>query len=292
MHSRQPTGAFVDRESPSLAARSQYGDTINLSPRLASPSSGVVEAPFRASEVLSKFGRTLVVAPHPDDETLGCGGAIALLRKAGVPVHVLVISDGAAAQSRSAPFRTLRLVAQRETESLTALDRLGVLPPCVKFLRLPDGNLPSFGDDRFAEAVDRCAGVFQIAQPSTVLVPWRRDPHRDHRATWELAIAAAIKTRCDARWLEYPVWLWEHGQDGDVPRSSEAAVWRLDIAAVLPLKRRAVRAYRSQITDLIDDKPARFRLSTSVLARLDQPWEVFFEDRPDGFWSEPGERGE
>ena len=283
MRSRQPIEAFSDREAASLASRSQYGDAVDLSPRFATPSSYVLDAPFRASEDLVRFGRTLVVAPHPDDETLGCGGAIALLRKAGVPVHVLVVSDGAASQPQPSPFRTLRQVTQRETESLTALDRLGVLPPCVKFLRLPDGNLPSFGDDRFAEAVERCAAVFQIAKPSTMLVPWRRDPHRDHRATWELAIAAAIKARCDTRWLEYPVWLWEHGQDGDIPRRSEAAVWRLDIAAVLPLKRRAVRAYRSQITDLIDDKPTRFRLSTSVLARLDQPWEIFFEDRPDGF---------
>lgn len=230
---------------------------------------------------VGELGSTLVVAPHPDDETLGCGGVIALLCRQGLPVHVMILSDGAKSHSLSKKFPTQRLVALREMESLTALNHLGVLPPNVTYLRLPDGNVPKAGSDRFNQVVDHCAAVLQRCQPSTVLLPWRRDPHCDHRASWELMSAAAIKYRFATRWLEYPIWLWTSPKSSDAPHVDEVVLRRFNITDVLPIKRQAVQAYQSQISDLIDDDPNGFRLSAADLAHFEQPWEVFFESIPD-----------
>jgi LmbE family N-acetylglucosaminyl deacetylase len=167
----------------------------------------------------------------------------------------------------------------REQETLTALDRLGVLPPSVKFLRLPDGAAPTLGEPAFAAAIGRCADYLMTIQPDTILLPWRREPHADHRAAWELVSAAAIRTGLQPRWLEYPIWLWDEHQADDAyaPSASEMQCWRLDITAVNALKQSAIAAYRSQTTALIDDDPGGFRLSKTMLNYFRQPWELYLE---------------
>lgn len=199
---------------------------------------------------VQQFGPTLVVAPHPGDETLGCGGTIALLRRARVPVNVLVLSGGDASRSASQRVSRRTLARHRKIEALTALDRLGVLPPSVRFLELSHGDLPAFGASRFAAAVERCGRVFQAVQPSTVLVPWRGDARCDHRASWELTAVAAIRTgfNLNLRWLEYPSSLIESGAASEVPSSDESLAWHIDITPVMELKRHALRAHRSSIT--------------------------------------------
>jgi LmbE family N-acetylglucosaminyl deacetylase len=249
---------------------------MQINPSLAEFSS---LAPVKAARSVSSFGPTLVVAPHPDDETLGCGGTIALLRQQRLPVSVLVITDGAASHRHSLRYPPPRLRRVHEQETLTALDRLGVLPPSVKFLGLPDGAAPTLGEPAFAAAIDRCADYLLTVQPSTILLPWRRDPHADHRAAWELVSAAAIRTGLQSRWLEYPIWLWDENQaHADyAPGARETHWWRLDITAVNALKQSAIAAYRSQTTKLIDDDPDGFCLSQRMLNYFNQPWELYLE---------------
>jgi LmbE family N-acetylglucosaminyl deacetylase len=92
--------------------------------------------------------------------------------------------------------------------------------------------------------------------------------------------AAAIEYRFTARWLEYPIWLWASQKSSDAPHGNEIVPHRLDITEVLPIKRQAVHAYQSQISNLIDDDPDGFRLSAADLAHFDRPWELFFESIP------------
>ena len=60
--------------------------------------------PLETAEFVKTFGKTLIVAPHPDDESLGCGGAIALLRKFNLEVSILVLSDGTLSHPNSLKF--------------------------------------------------------------------------------------------------------------------------------------------------------------------------------------------
>jgi LmbE family N-acetylglucosaminyl deacetylase len=215
----------------------------------------------------------LIVAPHPDDETLGCGGAIALLRQLNLPVAVVVVSDGTKSHPNSVAYPPPKLKKLREQESLAALAILGVAPEAVTFLDLPDGEVEISSKSQPAIAsIDQY--VTQLI-PSLVFLPWRKDPHPDHRASWQLFTLAAENLNNPPRIIEYPIWDWDTEQRGDFADSINA--WRLDITNVLELKRQAIAQYRSQISDLINDDPAGFRLTPQMLQNFTQPWEIYLE---------------
>ena len=234
-----------------------------------------VAPPLRSTQTIS--GSTLVVAPHPDDETLGCGGAIALLRALGDPVHVLVISDGTLSHPRSLKYPASRLQALREAETLEALSMLGVSETNVTFLRLPDGSIPTMASPGIRGAVSRCRACLETLLPETIFLPWRFDPHPDHRATWKLMRTALVYFNYLPRIIEYPIWDWDPEQ-GDLTNFNQVVAWRLDIQAVRETKQRAIAAYRSQTTNLIDDDPEGFQLTPEMLANFARPWEMYLED--------------
>jgi len=239
------------------------------------PFAGPLAPPLRPAETLATFGRTLVVAPHPDDESLGCGGAIALLTAGGTAVRVLFITDGTLSHPGSRRYPAPALRALREREAYAALAALGVGAEDVLFMRLRDRATPLAGAAGFERAVALCRAHLDLFAPETILLPWRRDPHPDHRAAAALIRAAVAQTRTTPRFVEYPIWLWMLAREGDEPRAGEIDAWRLDIGAVLPRKRAAIAAHRSQTTDLIDDDPEGFRLTPEMLAHFAHPWELY-----------------
>jgi LmbE family N-acetylglucosaminyl deacetylase len=218
----------------------------------------------------------LVVAPHPDDETLGCGGAIVLLRTLGKTVNVLVMSDGTQSHPNSRQYPALALKNLREAETRCAMAKLGVKDSHITFFQLPDGSVPQAGDLSFETAVLQCHSYIVAACPNIIFVPWRLDPHPDHRATWQIMTAALEQASLDARVIEYPIWDWDATQrqlfSPDITQA-----WRLDISTVVEVKQRAIAAYRSQITDLINDDPTGFRLTPQMLSNFAEPWEIYLE---------------
>jgi LmbE family N-acetylglucosaminyl deacetylase len=230
---------------------------------------------------VADLGPTLVVAPHPDDEVLGCGGAIALLRRAGVPVCTIVASDGAASHPGSRRYPPAALARLRRAESVAGLALLGVAEACVAFLGLPDGAVPTADGPDGGRAVDLARRALPNgSRARTVLLPWRREPHPDHRATWSIFSAALDASGMAARRLEYPIWALVRAEADALPRPGEARAWRLDVREVASLKRRAILAHRSQTTDLIDDAEIGHCLTADVLDHFARPDELFFEVRP------------
>ncbi len=222
--------------------------------------------------------RVVVVAPHPDDETLGCGGAIAILCNQGCDVKVLVISDGTLSHPNSQKYPAPALQSMREQETLTALALLGVKQEAITFLRLKDGSVPSCTAPHFKEAKVRCQDYLQKAIPETIFMPRRFDPHPDHRATWQLIRTALLELGMMPRRIEYPIWDWDAKQQKKISDFNRIAGWRLDIDAVLERKRQAIAAYRSQLGQIIDDDPHGFCLLPELLANFVRPWEVYFEE--------------
>ncbi len=233
--------------------------------------------PLRPPDALDRFGPTLIVAPHPDDESLGCGGLIALLRRRSVSVHVLFVTDGTLSHPNSRRYPAPALRALREAEATAALATLGVEAGHVTFLRLPDGSAPDRAAAGFDDAVERCRAPLTAIAPETVCLPWRRDPHPDHRAVSQIVRAAAWSACAAARLIEYPIWTWERAAPEDLPQPGEVCGWRLDIDAVAAQKQAAIACHASQVTRLIDDDPDGFWLSPEVLAHFAAPWEVFLE---------------
>ena len=238
---------------------------------------------YRANDMptgdLEKMESVLVVAPHPDDESLGCGGTIAHLRERNVPVHVLFLSDGSMSHPNSRSYPADRLRQLRESEALAALSILNVPPENVTFMRQKDTQVATPGSPGFADAVTFVHALLIRIRPAMILVPWRRDPHRDHRASWQLLMQAMDTYPVRPRVLEYLIWLWELGSDDDMPRPDEMIVWRVPIDGVLEQRNRAIAAHRSQVTRLIDDDPTAFYLSPELLAHFDNPRELFLEEK-------------
>ena len=162
----------------------------------------------------------LVLAPHPDDEVLGCGGLMALAVAQGVRVYVVVLSDGAAGGG----------AAQQEQECCTAAHAIGYLQrtDALSFWRLPDrGVLPDAAlIQRIAQTIDTCLVEW-------VLAPSPFEIHPDHRAVCLAAMAACAMTN---RRLGF----YEVGQ----PLMPNCLV---DISAVLDVKQQAMRCFESQM---------------------------------------------
>jgi LmbE family N-acetylglucosaminyl deacetylase len=249
--------------------------TTNDSPFLAYP--------LRPADYAATLGSTVILVPHPDDEALGCGGLLALLRQAGQPVAAVLVSDGSMSHPHSQAFSATARRELRYAEFRHALSVLGVdeSDHNVCYLHQPDSQVPTEGQPGFAEAASQLAGFLREKQPTTVLVPWRRDPHPDHRATSQLTAAALAQLPQPPRLLEYVVWAWERATPADLPLPEEGVGFRLNIAPVLAQKQRAIAAHRSQLAPgVITDDPSGFLLADSMLAHFALPTESFIESLP------------
>lgn len=214
----------------------------------------------------------LVIAPHPDDESLGCGGLIAGCRAAGLPVSILIISDGAGSHPGSTLFSPPVLAQLRQQEAIMAAAALGVGPSHVHFAGLPDRHVPMTGCEA-EQACDRIATL--AAAADVVAVTWRHDPHGDHKASFALARAAVRRVPGATLW-EYPIWGLTLPPHMPLPGAPPRGV-RVRVADHRPAKRRAIAAHASQTTALIVDDPRGFRLTPNMLARFDTDWETFIE---------------
>lgn len=229
--------------------------------------------PLAPEEMIKDFGQTLIVAPHPDDESLGCGGAIALLGKFDLKVSILVLSDGTLSHPNSVKFPQEKLRELRENEIVEAAETLGVEKENITFFRFPDRNVPDENSQNFHPAVERVKTFLAAEKPQTIFLPWRRDPHPDHRAAFQLITAAK---NANHQIIEYPIWLYELAQSEDAPLETEIEIFRLDISSVIETKRKAIHAHRSQVSGLIDDDAEGFRLSDEVLQNFYAPFEIYF----------------
>ncbi len=202
--------------------------------------------------------RLVIVAPHPDDETLGCGLLIAAAVRAGVRVAVIALTDGDGSHPGSRRWPPAALGRVRRAELRRALARLGGTQAAVRFMGWHDGNVAAEGH---ALALRH---VLTRLDAGVVVAASARDHHPDHQAGWALSVAA---TRGGGVALvSYAVW---SRVDAGGPR-----VYR-DVAA----KRWAARAHRSQVGGYIADDPQGFRLTAGHLARFTGEAEVFATTR-------------
>lgn len=233
-------------------------------PRTAVHAAGRVAARWRdrltaravdATTALTGRG-LLVVAPHPDDETFGCGALIARARAAGAPVTVIVASDGARSTG-SALIGPATLAAVRRAELHEACARLGVTD--VVELGHPDGSLR--GRARLAGEL---AEIAASRRPEVVLTPFAQDQHPDHTAVHHATVAAWPEMPGRPIVLGYPVWTWHAGpffpaaapgrrlslQAWAIRQLWSEPWWRIPTGAYAGHKQRAVTEYRSQTTNL------------------------------------------
>lgn len=220
--------------------------------------------------------RILAVAPHPDDEALGCGAVLWHLGRLGRTIHVAFVTDGGASHPNSPTWPRTRLAAAREAEGAEALAALGLGEAGRTFMRLRDADMPAEGTPDHIAALEAAGTVVRDVRPDLVLLPWRRDPHRDHRDAWSLFRRALDEAGLQPPTLEYAIWLDEIGAPGDHPKQGEMERVSFAVGEAQAPKRRAVAAHRTQTEPLIHDDPTAFRLTEATIDRLVGPVESYW----------------
>jgi LmbE family N-acetylglucosaminyl deacetylase len=215
------------------------------------------------------FENALVVAAHPDDETLGASGLLQHLHTAGTAVTLVVATDGEAAFPAADAAERRELARTRRRELHDSLRTQGLSDVEPVWLGLPDSGLGAHVDDLTEALRERAAGH------DLCLLPWPDDPHPDHQAAARAALAAApVPAQC---W-SYPIWLWHWLRPGD-PAIPWARARSLQLTATeRDAKAAAIATFTSQLKP--GPRGEAPILPDEVLAHFSRDTEVFFREPP------------
>jgi LmbE family N-acetylglucosaminyl deacetylase len=220
------------------------------------------------SEILN--GATpVVLAPHPDDEVIGCGGLLHAAARAGSRPIIVHVTDGSGSHPRSRAYPREVLIALRQHEACSAAEILGVPPGHVHFMELRDTAAPHDGPE-FDRAARSLLPIIAACPKPLIFAPWAFDPHCDHQAVSKMARRTA--RLLGVRRLSYLVWGWTLPHDQELGPVAVAG-WRFPVDC--DQKACALEAYQSQISNLIDDDPTAFRLDSETLSLMLSDDETF-----------------
>lgn len=213
--------------------------------------------------------RAVIIAPHPDDEVLACGGLMSQLAQLERNLLLISVTDGTASHPGSTLWPIERLSAIRPRESAEALNRLDIPLERLEWLRcgLQDGAVAE-SEDQLAEFLERHLGPADV-----VFATWAEDGHGDHEAVGRVSARACAST--GAQLCEVPIWAWHWADPEDERLPWDRAHKLLLDPATLARKRNAAQAFASQLQCDPDIGLAPV-LPAAVLERLLQPFEVVF----------------
>ena len=209
-----------------------------------------------------------VFAPHPDDETLACGGTIIKKKRAGADVRIVFMTDGSYSPHNLMPAYELRAI--RRSEALAACQLLGVEERDVTFLDFRDTELDAAGDI----VIDRVSEILLMQPSQEVFIPYYGDSQfLDHLVTHQSVLSALEVVGRTTVVYEYPVWFWyrfwpwtsinAHRWRSTLRRLKKSLSSGLSLLKefrclvyiddVLEIKRAALDQHKSQMTRLVPD---------------------------------------
>ncbi len=216
---------------------------------------------------LSARDRVLIVAPHPDDESLACGGLIQRAHSAGADVHIVFVTNG---DDNPWPQRFVerrlkvshsdkkRWGRRRRAEALAAMAALGLPESAASFLSLPDQGLTQLLLNADEGVLRTFTREIERWRPTLLVVPSGADTHPDHSAVFVLSQLALARLDETPRQLRYIV---------HFPRKhSERRGWTVRLGAgEISTKRQAIRRHETQMA-----------LSRHRFLAYAKPHEVFY----------------
>jgi len=171
--------------------------------------------------------RILVIAPHPDDESLGCGGTLLLHKQLGHEVRVVFLTDGEKG-IRKVPAKQVRSIRRQEAHQAASI--LHIPEDHLDFLGLPDGQVGGHAGTHY-----ELREILEKFDPDTIYLPSFLESHPDHYAANILLKNNLIS---EVRIGAYEVW------------TTFQPNILVDISGVMDMKRRLVECYSSQIREL------------------------------------------
>jgi LmbE family N-acetylglucosaminyl deacetylase len=225
-------------------------------------------------------GPWLVIAPHPDDETLGCGATIMQARGAGKDVNIVLVTDGRHATS-STVLSTTQLIDLRKQELLQAVARLDVPSDRVSFLDFTDGQTTQHQNTLQAALAAELARLM----PQTIFSPSGIDRHPDHRAIATVMTQLRAEGKISATVYEYPIWFWSFKTWLACPHaviqllSGHLHFRRVTATAWQERKRQALAAHCSQLENLTGEASWQ-TLTPFFLEHFFDGTELFLQSAP------------
>ena len=242
----------------------------------------------RGRDETDAFARrsALVLAPHPDDETLGCGVTILRKRALGTRVRVAIATDGRG-HGHSRVISPDEVAALRRREALAACAQLGVNASDLLFLGFEDGHL----EDSAGQLYDRIRDIIRAEPPQEILVPSLADRHPDHRALSEAVHRLIREGEIECAVYEYPIWYWDRYPWTHQPKGLTDALWHFLSDPILAClgeppalvrteglverKRSAIQAYRTQSENLTGE-PTWWTFPNGFIETFLGSHEIFF----------------
>lgn len=192
--------------------------------------------------------RVLVIAPHPDDDAIGCGGSIVQHVRRGDTVHIIYVTSG---EHGSPVYEPSELAKIREDEAAKGAQILGAQQ--TTFLRQPDGNV-----GYSIELVNHFIQLIRTEKPDVLYLPHSADGHKDHQQTFQIVMEAVGRAQGNS----FPEW---GGKAWNIETILGYEVWTPlthfqyvnDISGVIEVKLSALRAHRSQLANVQYDDAVR-----------------------------------
>jgi LmbE family N-acetylglucosaminyl deacetylase len=199
----------------------------------------------------------LVFAPHPDDETLGCGGTIAKKLSEGYEVVVVILTDGRHAFSKVLGITSNptpeELKQIRKEEAMKALNVLGVPKLNMLFLDFEDGSL----ENRKEEAKGKILEIIKKYQPTEVYYSHSKDHNPDHKVTNSILKECIKIVEPAPKSLQYSI-MQKYAKIGPLLDKLislfKKHIIEVDVSEFVHLKKKAIEQYKSQISIISKDQ--------------------------------------
>ena len=226
-------------------------------------------------------GRVIVFAPHPDDETLCCGGTIAKRISEGYEVYVVVMTDGrysflhVLGIDRNPAPEEVKEIRREEVKRATRI--LGVPEENLIFLNFVDRTLMDNED----EAVRRVVEVLSDKRPVEVYVPYKRDGHPDHRATYRIVKEAIRELGLPVKVYQYSI-THKYARVGPIIDRLLSLFMKnivcVDIKDFLRIKEEAVNQFKSEL-EVISIKQRTPLMDRESIRKYLKDEELFYVER-------------
>ncbi|WP_255013329.1 PIG-L deacetylase family protein [Roseovarius sp. M141] len=214
--------------------------------------------------------KLVVLAPHPDDESLGCG---ALLARAftGAGAHVICLTDGSASHPGSTEWTSQRMAARRRAEMIEAIECLGGSARDLTWLGMTDSGLYQADTNAVAVDLEQIIADFGARH---IFAPAAEDHHEDHQAT--ARFASELRTRRpDWSFYSYPLWCRWDDPDFRQTTARHAPIY-LSSGDLRERKRTAINAHQTQLGQIITDDATGFALSAGFVEKFVTEDEIFW----------------
>lgn len=222
---------------------------------------------FRLDQHFNQDARVVIVAPHPDDEILGCAGLMQQLSLTH-EIVLIAVTNGTASHPHSKQFTPEQLGQIRAQESLSALNVIGLSNVLRLEAGIQDGQIRQSQQQLYA-FLDQI-----LAKDDILITTFEKDGHPDHEYS-----AVVVKEIAQAKQLKHYqvlIWAWHWAQPND-PQIAWQHAYRLDLSTQQVLKKQqAIACFKSQIEPDSSTGQAPI-LSAQTIDRILMPYEVYID---------------